>query len=54
VPLPLPADPGVSEHDVVEPLAAELASMAQWLRLDQVVVTAGGALGRALTAAIEH
>jgi amidase len=49
VPLPLPADPGVSEHDVVEPLAAELASMAQWLDLDQVVVAADGALGRALT-----
>jgi uncharacterized protein len=48
------AEPGVSVHDVAEPLAAELASMAQWLHLDQVVVTAHGALGSALTAAIEH
>jgi uncharacterized protein len=48
------AEPGASEHDVVEPLAAELVSMAQWLRLDRVVVTADGAFGRALTAAIEH
>ena len=47
------AEPGVTEHDVVEPLAAELASMAQWLHLDQVVVTAGGSLGRALAASIE-
>jgi uncharacterized protein len=48
------AEPGVAEHDVAEPLATELASMAQWLHLDQVVVTADGSLGRALTAAIEH
>jgi uncharacterized protein len=48
------AEPGISEHDVVEPLAAELVSIAQWLHLDQVVVTADDALGRALTAAIEH
>jgi hypothetical protein len=33
--------------DVVEPLAAALASMAQGLHLDQVAVTAEGALGQA-------
>jgi hypothetical protein len=33
--------------DVVEPLAAALASMAQGLHLDQVAVTADGALGQA-------
>jgi len=33
--------------DVVEPLAAALASMAQGLHLDQVAVTADGAFGQA-------
>jgi hypothetical protein len=38
--------------DVVEPLAAALASMAQGLHLDQVAVTADGALA-SLTGALE-
>jgi uncharacterized protein YcaQ len=43
------AEPGVPEDEIAEPLAAELNLMARWLDLDQVLITAQGDLGRALS-----
>jgi uncharacterized protein YcaQ len=45
------AEPGVSDADIVEPLAAELALMAEWLDLERVRVTADSDLGKALSGA---
>jgi uncharacterized protein len=46
------AEPGVSDSEVAEPLAAELNLMAHWLELDRVLVTARGGLGRVLGRAL--
>ena len=45
------AEPGVPVAGIVEPLAAELGLMAEWLDLDRVQVTADSDLGKALTGA---
>jgi len=45
------AEPGVPDADIVEPLAAELALMAEWLDLERVRVTADSDLGKALSGA---
>jgi uncharacterized protein YcaQ len=44
------AEPGAK--NIVEPLAAELTLMANWLDLDRVLVTATGDLGQALAQAL--
>ncbi|MBI2710726.1 MAG: YcaQ family DNA glycosylase [Actinobacteria bacterium] len=46
------AEPGVDEGDVAEALAAELASMAGWLELDDVRLAGRGDLSPALAAAL--
>jgi uncharacterized protein len=45
------AEPGVPAAEIVEPLAAELNLMAEWLELDRVQVTADSELGKALAGA---
>jgi uncharacterized protein YcaQ len=43
------AEPGATDAEIAEPLAAELALMASWLGLDRVVVTAEDDLAKALS-----
>jgi uncharacterized protein YcaQ len=46
-------EPGVDEGPVAEALAGELALMAEWLGLEQVVVEGRGELAPALKAALD-